>query len=150
MSTGGLKYDAGKIRWDLLPLGALEEVAKVYTYGCQKYTVGDVTGAWNWRKGIGYAKCFASLMRHLHAWWWKRETLDQESGCHHLASVAFYVLNFLCYEQDGRKDLDDRPSAAPQPKPSTYSTAMATYLASIDKTMDMCIGGNSCPRDSCG
>jgi hypothetical protein len=112
MKPGGLKYDGDKIRWDLVPLGPLEEVAKVYTYGDRKYTVGEERGAWNWRKGIGYAKCFAALMRHLHAWWWKGETLDPESGCHHLASVAFYVLNFMCYEQDGRHDLDDRPNTS--------------------------------------
>ena len=33
----GRKYDGGKIRWDLLPMGALTEVAKVLTYGARKY-----------------------------------------------------------------------------------------------------------------
>lgn len=116
MSAGGLKYDTDKLRWDLLPMGALEEVAKVYSFGAAKYD------SWNWRKGLTFSRCFAALMRHLYAWWWRGETIDQESGCHHLASVAFYVLNFLCYEQDGRQDLDDRPgtktsAASPQPEP---------------------------------
>src|SRR5690349_5400383 len=98
MSTGGLKYDEAKMRWDLLPMSALEEVAKVYTFGASKY------GAWNWRKGLSFSRCFAALMRHLYAWWWKGETIDPESNCHHLASVAFYVLNFMTYEHDKRAD----------------------------------------------
>jgi hypothetical protein len=117
MITGGLKYDEAKTRWDLLPMNALEEVAKVYSFGCQKYE------AWNWRKGLTFSRCYAAVMRHLYAWWWKGETIDPESGCHHLASVAFYVLNFMCYEQDGRKDLDDRPktSSTSSPAPSVGS-----------------------------
>ena len=103
MLTTGVKYDEQKIRWDLLPMNALEEVAKVYTFGATKYE------AWNWRKGLAFSRCAAALMRHWFAWWWKGETVDKESGCHHLASCTFYLLNFMCYELDRRTELDDRP-----------------------------------------
>jgi hypothetical protein len=104
MSDVGLKYDEGKVRWDLLPYGALEEVARVYTFGVSKYA------AWNWRKGIAYSRCFAAMMRHLVAWYWRRERCDPESKCHPLAAVAFYCMNIMQYEQDGLDSFDDRPS----------------------------------------
>jgi len=106
MSDSGLKFDTGKVRWDLLPVGALEEVAKVYTFGCEKYE------AWNWRKGLAFSRCAGAMMRHWFAWWWKGEKYDQESKCHHLAACTFYLLNFMCYESDGREELDDRPGKA--------------------------------------
>ena len=102
---GGLKYDGEKPRWDLLPMGALEEVVKVYSFGVKKYA------PWNWRKGIVYSRCFAAIMRHLFAWWWNRETKDHESQCHPLSAVVFYCLNLMQYEMDGQADLDDRPCA---------------------------------------
>lgn len=33
----GIKLDAGKTRWDLLPLRTVEEIVKVYTFGAGKY-----------------------------------------------------------------------------------------------------------------
>ena len=110
MSNEGKKFDTDKLRWDLLPMGALEEVAKVYSFGSVKYD------AWNWRKGLSFSRCAAAFMRHWFAWWWRGETHDQESGCHHLASCTFYLLNFMTYQQDGRKDLDDRPTATQPPQ----------------------------------
>lgn len=109
MQPGGLKYDDGKVRWDLLPMGALEEVARVYTFGVKKYD------AWNWRKGLLFSQCAAAFLRHWVAWWWKGERVDPESGCHPLAACVFYLLNFMTYEMDGRKECDDRQlnSAAP-------------------------------------
>lgn len=98
----GVKFDTGKIRWDLMPVGALGEVAKLYTFGATKYE------AWNWRKGIAYTRCFSALCRHLFAWWWQGETRDKESGCHHLAAVVFYCLNFMTYETDKLMKFDDR------------------------------------------
>lgn len=29
----GLKYDNGKLRWDLLPLDQVEKIVEVYTFG---------------------------------------------------------------------------------------------------------------------
>lgn len=101
--TAGTKYDDGKIRWDLLPYQGLEEVARLYTFGATKYE------SHNWRKGISYSRCFSGLMRHLYRWWVLREKYDSESGCHHLAAVIFYCLNFMQYEWDGTTHhIDDR------------------------------------------
>lgn len=42
MSEMGNKETDGKLRWDLLPYRAIEEVVKVYTYGCIKYAKMNV------------------------------------------------------------------------------------------------------------
>ena len=34
---GAKRYDAGKVRWDLLPYDMLEKVAEVFTHGASKY-----------------------------------------------------------------------------------------------------------------
>jgi hypothetical protein len=38
-SEGGIKFDGDKVRWDLMPWDALEEIAKVLTVGAKKYTI---------------------------------------------------------------------------------------------------------------
>lgn len=90
--VGGRKDDGGKLRWDLIPYACLEEVAKVYTHGATKYS------DWNWAQGIHYSRLFAALMRHLGAFWFRRESYDQESGCHHLAAATFYTLALMHYD----------------------------------------------------
>ena len=45
-SFGGMKYDSGKPRYDLLPPELLEEAAKVLTFGAQKYEPR------NWEAGM--------------------------------------------------------------------------------------------------
>lgn len=86
--TKGRKDDAGKLRYDLVPLLAERQVVEVLTFGAAKY--GDD----NWRHvpepGPRY---FAAARRHLAAW--AGETrLDPESGLPHLAH-AITCLMFL-------------------------------------------------------
>lgn len=42
--SDGIKYDGEKLRYDLLPVEALEQITKVLTYGAKKYSDN------NWRK----------------------------------------------------------------------------------------------------
>ena len=99
----GFKDDTGKLRYDLLPPGPLEEVVRVYTIGAAKYTDR------NWEKGLLWGRVFAAMMRH--AWsWWRGEKYDQKDGQHHLASVAWCALALLEFENT-HPELDDRRSA---------------------------------------
>lgn len=50
---------AGKGRFDLLPMWAIERLAKLYEAGCMKY------GDRNWEKGIPVARYTDSALRHL-------------------------------------------------------------------------------------
>lgn len=91
LEKGGVKYDAGKNRWDLLPFRALDEVVKVYTYGAQKYDDH------NWRKGMRWGRVIAALFRHTTAWL-RGEQVDAESGLHHLAHATFCLLSLLEFD----------------------------------------------------
>ena len=96
----GQKFDYGKQRYDLIPGDSLDQLANVYTYGASKYDDN------NWRKGMSWSRCFGAMMRH--AWkWWRGETYDDESGCHHLAMAAWYCFSLMNYEKT-HSDKDDR------------------------------------------
>jgi hypothetical protein len=86
----GLKYDEGKPRWDLLPMGEIEEIVKVLTFGAKKYADNS------WQEvPRGVERYFASLLRHLVAWRTGNDS-DDESGLHPLAHAACNII-FLLY-----------------------------------------------------
>ena len=96
----GRKNDTGKLRFDLLPVRALEQVAEIYTYGATKYDDN------NWRRGLQWGRVFGALMRHMWAFW-RGEDVDEESGLPHLAHAAWGCLTLLDYMETHR-ELDDR------------------------------------------
>jgi len=106
VSKPGVKYDEGKLRFDLIPVEPLEELARVYTIGATKYDDR------NWEKGLKWGRVFAAMQRH--GWkWWKGERLDKVDGQHHLASVAWCAFALMEYEKTRRK-FDDRPANPPK------------------------------------
>lgn len=104
----GVKYDNGKLRYDLIPIKSLQSLAWVYTNGAIKY------GDRNWEKGILYSRIYAAMMRHLTAWF-DGEDLDKEDGQHHLASVAWGAFALLFYGC-ARPEMDDRPNKNKEPE----------------------------------
>lgn len=97
-TTGGRKFDGGKPRYGLLPPLAMKATAEVLTFGAEKYEPD------NW-KHVPESKTryFDALERHV--WAWKMgETMDPESGLHHLAH-ALCCLMFL-YEHDVKYSKD--------------------------------------------
>jgi hypothetical protein len=98
--TGAMK--ASKMaRMDLLPWGALWEVAELYGAGAEKYS------AHNWRKGYNWSYSFQALMRHA-ALFWEGEEDDPETGCPHMTAVVFHALALLTFAHE-HPDGDDRP-----------------------------------------
>lgn len=92
-TDNGKKNDRqdGKLMWELLPLPLLEEVVKVYTAGAQKY------GANQWQNlDNGYQRYKAALLRHLVEYE-KGNPVDADTGCLHLAQVAWNALAMLYY-----------------------------------------------------
>lgn len=87
----GVKFDDGKLRWDLLPPEAMDEVVRVYTIGAKKYADR------NWEKGLTWGRVFSAMMRHAWAWW-RGETHDPKDGQHHLSSVVWCALALMTYE----------------------------------------------------
>lgn len=96
------RYDEGKPRIELVPAILIEEVAKIFSFGAQKYN------DWNWTKGFPWLQPYASAMRHLLAWH-RGEDLDSESGLPHLAHAIVNLAMLLHYSkykigQDNRLD----------------------------------------------
>ena len=91
-TTGGRKFDGGKLEYGLLPPLALKSVVDVLTFGAQKYERD------NWKHvPDSKRRYFDAAQRHM--WAWKEgEVDDPESGRHHLAH-ALCCLMFL-YEHD--------------------------------------------------
>lgn len=89
----GRKDDAGKPRWDLLPIGAVREVVRVLTHGADRY--GDD----NWRRvEDGRRRYYAAALRHLTSWW-EGERADPDTGFSHLAHAASCLLFLLGLEE---------------------------------------------------
>jgi hypothetical protein len=99
-SYEGVKHDADKLRFDLLPVRPLRELARVYSIGAKKYTDR------NWEAGLKWGRVYAALQRHAWAWWGGEE-LDPVDGQHHLASVAWCALALMEFERT-HPELDDR------------------------------------------
>jgi hypothetical protein len=101
-SNSARKDDAGKLRYDLIPIKGLEELAHVYTVGAIKY--GDD----NWRKGLNHKRLAAAALRHLQAW--RKGETRHDDDMHHLASVMWAMMALIeyeethpeCVERDGR------------------------------------------------
>lgn len=98
-----MKYDAEKVRLDLLPVIPIIGVGRVLTYGARKYS------ARNWEKGLDWSRCYGAALRHLFAWW-GGETSDPETGYNHL-DHAVCELMFLREFAETHPELDDRPSS---------------------------------------
>jgi hypothetical protein len=101
LERGGVKFDTGKLRYDLVSPLALDQLVAVLTYGANKYRDR------NWEVGMPWGRAFAAAMRHLWAWW-RGETLDKETGLNHLAHAMCNVM-FLLEWAVRHPELDDRP-----------------------------------------
>lgn len=88
MSDKATKHDAEKVRLDLLPFAAVEEIGKVFTYGAKKYADH------NYRLGMKRSRLLGAALRHLFAWA-RGIDRDEESGHLHLAHAGCCVLMLL-------------------------------------------------------
>jgi hypothetical protein len=72
------KYDAGKLRYELITPEMEEALAEVLTYGAKKYSANS------WQKVEPFEdRYYGALRRHLQEWR-KGEIIDPESGLPHL------------------------------------------------------------------
>lgn len=98
-----MKFDGSKPRLDLLDPDALEGLAKVLTFGAQKYAAN------NWRGGFKYGRTIAALLRHLQALQ-RGEDIDPESGLPHIDHIGcnWMFLSFFMKHPELYQDNDDR------------------------------------------
>lgn len=88
MSEQGRKYDGGKLRYDLIPVLALEDMVKGLTFGTIKYDDNNWVKVPNGRK-----RYLAAALRHIQEYR-KGNLWDEEQDIHHL-SAAMNNLSFI-------------------------------------------------------
>lgn len=99
---GGVKFDNGKTRFDLVPTEAVRAVADILTGGAAKY------GDRNWEKGMDWSRPYGAALRHLFSWW-DGEDRDRDTGKSHLWHAATNLAFLIAYEARGTGK-DDRRS----------------------------------------
>ena len=98
MSEQGRKFDSGKLRYDLIPALAQEEVVKVVTLGAEKYDPE------NWKRvPEGRRRYYAAAMRHMEAW--RKGEKQDEIGTHHIANAISNLMFILEKELQGIEDI---------------------------------------------
>lgn len=97
-TTGGRKFDGGKLQYGLVPPLALKATVEILTFGAEKYEPD------NWKfVPDSKRRYFDAMQRHL--WAWKEgEQNDPETGKNHLAH-AMCCLMFL-YEHDVKYSIE--------------------------------------------
>jgi hypothetical protein len=98
-ASGGRKNDGGKPRWELFEFDFLEEVAKVLTFGAEKYDDN------NW-KLVSSMRYVGAIYRHLKSFV-SGESRDAETGLHHLAHATCCMM-FLFWMDVKKEDCDLR------------------------------------------
>jgi len=93
--------DNNKLRWELLPAEAIEEVIGVFTFGAVKYPDGG-----RMRDDANVLSIFGAILRHLFAWR-RRSSIDHESRRRALAHAAANTLILLQHDLAGT-GTDDR------------------------------------------
>jgi hypothetical protein len=93
----GVKDDHGKLRWDLIPIKPLKEIAKVYNFGLKKYSENSWQNLPNAR-----SRYYAAAKRHLEDWW-DGDLVDEESGLHPLAHTIWNLICLIWFDFQEKK-----------------------------------------------
>jgi hypothetical protein len=133
--TRAKRFNSGKPQYSLIPPEALEELARLYTKGGEKY--GDPR---NWEKGMPYLDVYDSLMRHAQKWR-AGGTRDPETDALHMIAVAWNAIALATYELRGlNAEWDNRPTPSvtegESPTPSVKKeggTSVSTVTIDADK-----------------
>ena len=96
----GIKYDADKPRFDLIPVYPLFKLAELYAAGAKKY------GNRQWEGGMNVTRLWRALMSHALKYS-AGENDDAQLKTHHLSMVMWYCCAILEIEIT-HPELDDR------------------------------------------
>lgn len=90
----GLRYNANKLMFQLIPPEFEKGIAAVLTQGAKKYA------SRNWELGLSMDETSGSLKRHLNAYL-GGETEDIESKLHHMLHVAVNAMFLYIHDVRG-------------------------------------------------
>lgn len=96
----GIKHDQEKPDMTDIPMEAMWEMGKAFTYGQKKY------GKNNYREGMNVSRQLAAAVRHIYQHL-GGQSIDSESGVSHLGH-ALASLAMACYTLQNHPNLDDR------------------------------------------
>lgn len=99
-SSTGAEKGVKPARYDLIPIPALDQLARLYGKGAEKYAEH------NWRKGYEYSKSYAAAMRHMTLFW-AGEDMDEEMGLPHVICASFHMFALATFLQE-HPEFDDR------------------------------------------
>jgi hypothetical protein len=99
-SEKGVKFDGGKLRFDLVAPDAHGGLVKVLTFGANKYADR------NWENGMDWSRLLGALRRHIHAIE-MGEIIDSDSGLEHIdhAQCCVHFLSAYMKRGVGTNDL---------------------------------------------
>lgn len=93
----GVKKDSSKLKWDLLPIEAVEQVVRVLMFGARKYSPD------NWKRvPDARNRYYAAALRHIFAWR-RGSKLDPESKKPHIAHAVCCLIFILWLDLKGGK-----------------------------------------------
>ncbi len=94
--AAGIRHAAGKVRLDLIPPEWVWGVGQVFTRVIESGKYPDR----NWEKGMKWSYCFGAMLRHGFKFICGQK-YDPETGCHHMAMVAWNALALMSYDIRG-------------------------------------------------
>lgn len=120
---------ATKVPYDLIPEGALAEMAMAFLEGASKY------GKYNWRAmGVRSSIYYSAMRRHM-AKWLNGEEADEMTHVHHLGSVMACCAIILDAQLCDKLN-DDRPPKAPVSKKIDSLKGEVAHLKELFKDHD--------------
>lgn len=100
--TKAVRFNEGKVRYDLIPPEFIKEVASVFTFGANKYKPNN----WKGFTPEQQEEIKGSLLRHIYAYL-EGEENDPESGLSHLAHAGCN-LAFMIYFKHLKEDKEKK------------------------------------------
>ena len=102
-----MRYNQGKLQWDLVDFPSLEGMVRVLEFGAQKYDRD------NWKKGLPMRAQCSSIMRHLVALF-SGEIIDPETGIEHYHHIMCNAM-FMAHTMKNHPHHNDLPKPAGTP-----------------------------------
>lgn len=101
ITSKGTKYDNGKADLTLIPMEAMEAMARAFMHGEKKYTRG------NFKNGLETTRTLAAALRHIYEKL-DRVDIDHESGVdtlgHAMAAIAMTIYNLKHHPEMDNRD----------------------------------------------
>lgn len=122
-SSTGASKGTKEARYDLIPIPALDALARLYGKGAVKYAEH------NWRLGYEWSKSYAAAQRHMAAFW-SGEDIDPETQIPHVICASFHMFALATYLTE-HPEFDDRFETNQGAPPKSLEEVMAAAFSDM-------------------